>query len=92
MYLYLILLDWKKVEENLARKPKYRELDRFKVEFKKLPLCTSILITNFSEKTTEDGITIKLEHPSVGEPDCVKNVDFKERNNYAIVYFETPEG
>ena len=80
------------MEDTLARRPRYRDLDHFKVQFKPLPLCTSILITNLSEKTTEDGIILKLESSSIGEPDCVKNVEFKENDKYAIVHFEVPEG
>ena len=57
-----------------------------------MPVCNSVLITNFAEKTTKDGIMLKLEHPSIGGEDSVENIDLQENNKYAVVHLENPDG
>ena len=57
-----------------------------------MPVCSSILITNFAKKTTKDGILLKLEHPSIGGEESVDNIELQEDNKYAIVSLANPKG
>ena len=80
------------MRETIEKKPRFSKLDGFKVQFKPMPVCKSVLITNFAEKTTKDGIMLKLEHPSIGGEDSVENIDLQEDNKYAVVHLENPDG
>lgn len=80
-------LDFKKVKT----KGEARGLDSAKVSIERVPACTSILVSGFSEGTTHDDILLYFESKrNSGGP--VERVKFIPKSGGAVVVFQDPRG
>ena len=91
-FLTYLFADWEHLKEFLERKPDRKCLDGAELQVIQVPPCKTVGISNLSNRTTKDGIKLKLEHPSCGGPGIVRDVKFKGGRNTTVVVFHKTEG
>ena len=87
--VYISFADWR---DFLKRKLDQKCLDGIELQLIPVPPCKTIGVSNLSNRTTRDGLKLKLEHPSCGGPGIVRNVKFKGGHNTTVVQFYKAEG
>ena len=66
-------------------------LEGSKPRVKRAPICSSVLVTGLSKKTTGETIQLYFEHKRSGGGD-VDRLEYEEGSQTAVVYFKEPKG
>ena len=83
------MTDFDFIINKINKNPK--GLEGFKPRVKRSPICSSVLVTGLSKRTSGETIQLYFEHKKNGG----RNVDrlkYEEGSQTAIVYFKDPEG
>ena len=66
-------------------------LEGSKPRVKRVPICSSVLVTGLSKKTTGETIKLYFGHEKSGGGD-VDQLEYEEGSQTAVVYFKEPKG
>ena len=77
------------MKKNHSKKNK---LDGNNIEIEQVPICTSLLLSNISDKTTNDALELTLESPAYAGLDSIESLQFEKGTWFAIVRFNDREG
>ena len=66
-------------------------LEGSKLRVKRAPICSSVLVSGLSEKTTGETIQLYFEHRKNGGGD-VDRLEYEEGSQTAVVYFKDCKG
>ena len=87
--LLVALTDFDSIIDKINKNPK--GLQGFKPRVKRAPICSSVLVTGLSKKTTRETIHLYFEHKRSGGGE-VDQLEYEEGSQTAVVYFMDPKG
>ena len=87
--LPVALTDFDSIIDKINKNPK--SLEGSKPHVKRAPICSSVLVTGLSKKTTGETVQLYFEHKRSGGGD-VDRLEYKEGSQTAVVYFKEPKG
>ena len=87
--LLVPLTDFDSIIDKINKNPK--SLEGSKPHVKRAPICSSVLVTGLSKKTTGETIQLYFEHKKSGGGE-VDQLEYEEGSQTAVVYFKEPKG
>ena len=83
------MTDFDSIIDKINKNPE--DPEGFKPHVKRASICSSVLVTGLSGKTTEEMIKHYFEHKKRGGGD-IDRLEYEEGSQSAVVFFKEPKG